>query len=341
MLKQILVFARKSIKLTILIAVSIFLIICAVALFFKPIYSVTINGEFVGYSKDKGKLQSKINKYMASGDEEENSNIAFVQVNDLPEYKMCLLKRNVVTNDDEIYEKIKQTGITYYKYYAILEEDEEKAYVKDFTTAEQIVNQLKEKESTNIDKISILELYKTDLRDFTTVEDTVAALYVEKVVAPVVQAKKVTKKTTTSTGKVNTSSNISYQKVSLGGINLIRPISGTITSRFGAKSSIRSSDHTGLDIAAPRGTVIKAAAAGTITFSGTKGSYGKMIVISHGNGVETYYGHCSKLYGNVGEQVSQGEAIAEVGSTGNSTGNHLHLEIRKNGVAYNPENYVY
>ena len=73
MLKQILVFARKSIKLTILIAVSIFLIICAVALFFKPIYSVTINGEFVGYSKDKGKLQSKINKYMASGDEEENS----------------------------------------------------------------------------------------------------------------------------------------------------------------------------------------------------------------------------------------------------------------------------
>ena len=66
-----------------------------------------------------------------------------------------------------------------------------------------------------------------------------------------------------------------------------------------------------------------------------------MIVISHGNGVETYYGHCSKLYGNVGEQVSQGEAIAEVGSTGNSTGNHLHLEIRINGVAYNPENYVY
>ena len=67
MFKQILVFARKSMKLTILIAVSIFLIICAVALFFKPIYSVTINGETVGYSKDKSKLQSKINKYMESG----------------------------------------------------------------------------------------------------------------------------------------------------------------------------------------------------------------------------------------------------------------------------------
>lgn len=68
MIKQILVFARKSIKLTILIAVSIFLIICAVVLFFKPIYAVTINGEAVGYSKDKSKLQAKINKYTESGE---------------------------------------------------------------------------------------------------------------------------------------------------------------------------------------------------------------------------------------------------------------------------------
>lgn len=331
MIKQILVFARKSMKLTILIAVSIFLIICAVALFFKPIYSVTINGEFIGYSGDKSKLQAKINKYMESGEGEENSNVAFVQVNDLPEYKLCLLKRNVVTNDDEIFEKVKQSGITYYKYYAILEGEEEKAYVADFASAEQIVTQLKEKESTNIDKISILELYETELIDFATVEDTVAALYVKKVVAP---PKPVT------TGKVNTSLNMSYQKVSLG-LNLIRPISGTITSRFGAKSSIRSSDHTGLDIAAPRGTAIKAAASGTVTFSGRKGSYGYLIVISHGNGVETYYGHCSKLYYSAGTYVEQGQAIAEVGSTGNSTGNHLHLEIRINGVAYNPQNYLY
>lgn len=333
MIKQILVFARKSMKLTILIAVSIFLIICAVALFFKPIYSVTLNGEFIGYSKDKSKLQAKINKYMEDGDGGEDSNIAFVQINDLPEYKMCLLKRNIVTNDDEIFAKVKETGTAYYKYYAILEEEQEKAYVKDFASAEQVVEQLKEKESTNIDKISILELYETDLIEFSTVEDTVASLYVKKVV--VQQPKK-----TTSTGKVNTSSNISYQKVSLG-VNLIRPVSGTITSRFGAKSSRRVSDHTGLDIAAPRGTPIKAAAAGTVTFSGKKGSYGYLTVISHGNGIETYYGHCSKLYYSAGTYVEQGQTIAEVGNTGNSTGNHLHLEIRINGVAYNPQNYLY
>ena len=93
MIKQILVFARKSMKLTILIAVSIFLIICAVALFFKPIHAVTLNGEAVGYSKDKSKLQEKINEYIEKGENAKDSNIAFVQVENLPEYKMCLLKR--------------------------------------------------------------------------------------------------------------------------------------------------------------------------------------------------------------------------------------------------------
>lgn len=336
MIKQILVFAKKSMKLTILISVSIFLIICAVALFFKPIYSVTINGEFVGYSGDKSKLQSKINEYMEKGNEEEN--IAFVQVDNMPEYKMCLLKRNITTNDDEIFEIVKQSGVTYYKYYAILEGEEEKAYVPDFASAEEVVAQLKEKDSNNMDQISILELYKTDISEFSTVEDTVASLYIKKV-EPV---KAVTKKNTTTktTGKVNTSMNISYQTANLG-INLIRPISGTISSRFGAQSSIRSSAHTGLDIAAPKGTPIKAVASGTVTFSGVKGSYGNLTVISHGNGVETYYGHCSKLYYQAGTTVAQGQAIAEVGNTGNSTGNHLHLEIRVNGVAYNPQNYLY
>ena len=66
-----------------------------------------------------------------------------------------------------------------------------------------------------------------------------------------------------------------------------------------------------------------------------------MIVITHSNGVQTYYGHCSKLYVSAGTTVSQGQTIAAVGSTGNSTGPHLHLEVRANGVAYNPQNYVY
>ena len=331
MIKHVLVFTRKTMKLLILLAIAVFLIICAVALFFKPIYSVTINGEFVGYSKDKSTLQAKINSYMEYGEGEENSNIAFVQVNNLPEYKMCLLKRNVVTNDDEIFEMVKQSGIVYYKYYAILDEDAEKAYVSDFQTAEEIVNELKEKESSNIDDISILEIYETELKEFTTVETAVADLYEKKVVVA-------TKPTTT--GSLSTKSGMSYQQVSIG-VNFIKPITGIITSRFGSISSVRSGAHTGLDIATSAGTPIKAADSGTITFSGYKGSLGYLIIINHGNGLETYYGHCSKLYYQAGTYVEQGEVIAAVGSTGNSTGPHLHLEIRLNGVAYNPQYYVY
>ena len=121
----------------------------------------------------------------------------------------------------------------------------------------------------------------------------------------------------------------------------VTPVQGRITSRFGHISRIRSGAHTGTDIACSQGTPIKAVASGTVTFAGWSGSYGKLIKISHGNGVETWYAHCSELYGNVDQQVNAGDIIAAVGSTGNSTGNHLHLEVRLNGVALNPQRYLY
>ena len=336
MFKKVLVQARRGVKLIILFMIAIFLIIGAVAFLYKPTYSVYLNGKQVGYTSNKSDLQHRINEYVDHGDGT-NENVAFVQVNDLPEYKLCLLKRNIVTNDEEIYNMVIEPGITYYRYYAILEEQEEKYYVSSFEEAENVVNTLKDKNSENIDKISILEKYETGINNLTSVEEVVSKLYVEKKTDVRVAQNTASR---ASAGYVNTNTNTSSGKSSLG-ISLIRPISGTITSRFGANSSIRSSAHTGLDISAPKGTPIKAAASGTVTFSGWKGSYGYMIVISHGNGIQTYYAHCSQLYASVGETVSQGETIASVGSTGNSTGPHLHLEVRINGVAYNPQNYVY
>ena len=121
----------------------------------------------------------------------------------------------------------------------------------------------------------------------------------------------------------------------------VLPVTGRITSRYGERSSLRRSTHTGLDIACTTGTDIKVVSNGTVTFSGKKGSYGNLIIVDHGNGVETWYGHCSKLYANVGDNVTAGDVIAAVGSTGNSTGPHLHFEIRINGECVNPQNYVY
>lgn len=342
-MKKILIKIRTSVKFLILVSIATFCIVGAVAFLYKPIYSVTLNGELIGYCAQKSKLQSKIDEYIENGNGE-NDNIAFVQLDEMPEYSLCLLKRGITTNDEEIYQKVAETGTTYYKYYAILEDNEEKAYVSDFATAENVVQGLKDKNSDNIDNIQISEKYETDLKDFVQAEDVVASLYKEKpVVKTTTKVAKQTSKISASSGSTSgfsTSANMSKTSSSLG-VSLIKPITGTITSRFGARSNIRSSAHTGLDIAAPKGTPIKAAASGTVIWSGTKGSYGKLIVVSHSNGVQTYYGHCSSLYVSAGQSISQGQVIAAVGSTGNSTGNHLHFEIRVNGVAYNPQNYVY
>ena len=123
----------------------------------------------------------------------------------------------------------------------------------------------------------------------------------------------------------------------INGIKLaVLPVQGNITSRYGVSSRIRVSTHTGLDIAA-----IKAVAAGIVTNAAYTGSYGNLVKIDHGNGVETWYGHTSKMYVKVGQNIQAGDTIAAVGSTGNSTGPHLHFEIRINGQHINPQNYIY
>ncbi|MCI8443993.1 MAG: M23 family metallopeptidase [Clostridia bacterium] len=128
----------------------------------------------------------------------------------------------------------------------------------------------------------------------------------------------------------------------INGIKLATlPITGTITSRYGVSSNIRKSTHTGLDIAAAKGTPIKVVADGTIIAASYNGSYGNLVKVEHGKGIETWYAHTSKMYVTVGQPVTAGEVIAAVGSTGNSTGNHLHLEIRINGKHVNPQKYLY
>ena len=284
-------------------------------------YSVTLDGEFIGYTEDKGELQSKINEYRKSGD---GKTIAFVEIEKLPEYKLCLLKKGVESNDQEIFDTVASTGIPYYKYYAILDNNEEKYYVETYEEAESILTSLKEKNSMNKENVSYLLKYETELKEFTGTETAVASLYQK---TPVVTKNK----------KVNTAKKVDYTNTTIG-IALIEPISGTITSRFGSRSR---GIHTGLDIDNSRGTPIKAAASGVVTYSGYKGSYGYLIVIAHANNVQTYYAHCSRLYVNAGDTVNQGDIIGAVGNTGNSTGPHLHLEVRVNGVAKNPQNYVY
>ena len=121
------------------------------------------------------------------------------------------------------------------------------------------------------------------------------------------------------------------------------PTSGRISSYFGGRKSpggIGSTNHKGIDIAVPRGTPIYAADGGTVTYSGWMSGYGYLVQIDHGNGYVTRYGHNSSLTVSVGQHVYKGQQVARAGSTGNSTGNHCHFEVRYNGVARNPLNYL-
>lgn len=121
------------------------------------------------------------------------------------------------------------------------------------------------------------------------------------------------------------------------------PSSSTITSGYGARSAPTdgaSTNHRGIDISASSGSGIVAADGGTVAIAGYSSTAGNYVMITHGNGLSTVYMHCSKLLVSAGETVAKGEAIAKVGSTGVSTGPHLHFAVRKDGNYVNPLNYV-
>lgn len=116
-----------------------------------------------------------------------------------------------------------------------------------------------------------------------------------------------------------------------------------ISSEFGwreAPIAGAGNNHKGMDLAAPAGTPIYAAAAGTVTTARYSSSAGNWVVINHGNGLQTYYMHASALYVSEGQSVSKGQNIAAVGSTGQSTGPHLHFQVMQNGTPVNPRNYL-
>ena len=111
------------------------------------------------------------------------------------------------------------------------------------------------------------------------------------------------------------------------------PVSGWISSHFGMRDG---RPHQGLDIAADTGAPIRAVRSGYVSFAGPRGTYGLTVIIDHGGGLQTLYAHCNSLLVTQGQQVEAGELIARVGSTGRSTGPHLHLEVLLDSVPYDP-----
>jgi murein DD-endopeptidase MepM/ murein hydrolase activator NlpD len=133
------------------------------------------------------------------------------------------------------------------------------------------------------------------------------------------------------------------QKSLLASTPSVWPAKGWITSDFGTRTDPYTAErvmHEGLDIAAPHGKDVTAPADGTVIFAGLEGSYGNVLVIDHGYGVKTRYGHLSKVAVHPGDHVHRGDTIGAVGNTGRSTGPHLHYEVRVNGLPENPRKFI-
>lgn len=322
-LKPKLLHLTKDMAKVIVIIISGFLLILAMIFIkYKPVYEITVAGEKIGYIENLKEFKKEVEEQIINQEEEYIANISFIEE---PIYKMKLLTRTSNQNEEEIIENLKLNNtIKTYKYYEISLNNEKKSCVDTLEEAEQIINEIKAEFSEDDLELNLQvnEKYTEDVGQINTDTIEVATTAVE-----------------------TAAQEIKEESQALAIINNVKisilPVTGRITSRYGESSSRRKSTHTGLDIACITGTNIQVVSEGTVIFATRQGSYGNLVKVDHGNGVETWYGHCSKIYAKVGDKVKAGDVIATVGSTGNSTGPHLHLEIRVNGNTVNPQNYVY
>lgn len=302
------------------------LVVAIILIKYKPMYKVSISGEELGYVESKLALEESVKEDIIN---DSNKNVETVDLKEQPIYELKLVNRNENTEEDKIIEKAKEDATVTYKYYEVALNNNVVETVDTSKEAEELVSEIKNDGINENINLSIVEKYTSNSEEIKTNDLEVAKVNIENKVSETI--KEIEKQ--------------EAEKNAIADINGIKlatiPVTGTISSRYGVSSRIRRSNHTGLDIAAITGTPIKVMADGVVTNASYSGSYGNLVKVDHGNGVETWYAHTSKMYVKKGQEVKAGDEIATVGSTGNSTGPHLHLEIRLNGEHINPQKYVY
>ena len=306
-------YTKEILKYFNIVIIGIGFIIAIILIKYKPIYKVTISGEEIGYVQNKKEFKESLKTSLI----EENKNVDNIELKSDPEYELKLVNRETKTNEEQIASKIEEDAIITYKYYDIALNNETIETVNTIEEAEEIVNQAKNENTEQELDLSILEKYTQNKDEVKVAEIEVAKTDVNNKITETLEKQEAEKQAEEAAKKAQEELDAMPE---INGIKIAtKPISGTITSRYGESSRLRKSTHTGLDISATTGTDIKAVASGTVTCAKYSGSYGNLVKIDHGNGVETWYGHTSKMYVKVGQEVKAGDVIAAVGSTGNST----------------------
>ena len=327
--KKLKFYTKEFLKFFNIIVIAFGFIIAIVFIKYKPMYKVSISGEEIGYVEDKQALEETLKEEIT---ENTSKTIEDIQLNDEPEYELKLVNRAEDTEDKTLVEELKEEVTVTYKYYEIAVQETVVEKVDTSEEAEELINEIKEQNNSEDIDFSIVEKYTQNEEEANTSDLEVAKANVQETVQTAIEEIEQQKEEEERWNALP----------SINGIKLaVTPIEGRITSRYGVRSSIRKSTHTGLDISAVQGTAIKVIADGTVTAASYNGSYGNLVKVDHGNGVETWYAHTSKMYVKKGDTVKAGDVIAAVGSTGNSTGPHLHLEIRVNGEHVDPQDYLY
>lgn len=324
-----------TLKFVLFTGISLVMIFTAVYLTvlntYKPAVKTYINGEFIGYFSDEQQFDEVYNDLVA-----EKQNIdenVKVYLESEPTFEQSYIKDSLL-EEQNVYTNLRAEIKTEYTIYNLNVDGEEQMTFTAEEQAEDYVEKLKA-EVEDID--ATIEVEKvSELDNITSTEraDNILADIVDRN-KPVEIPEEEEEETTTSNQYV-ASVYTGTVTAAVDGTRVWPTVGRNINCDYWGYYG-----HNGVDIGGSSGTPIYAFMGGTVTFSGWDATgYGNCVKINHGNGLITIYGHCSALYVTAGQQVSAGDTIAAIGMTGWATGNHLHFEVKVNGVSVNPWTYL-
>ena len=308
---------------------------------FKFVYMVEMGGVELGLVNDKDKFEKDIKDTLEDLEEP----VVSAKLKENPKYSLRLVdKEDIDVDDNYVFAKVEEKIEKTYRYYNIKEDDKLLAKV---STTEEKDNLLKELEEAK--QVKDLKVEEEQTKEYYIISYEEAKQLASTNVDNIENEKKsklakekIEKRNTNIVKNIRRGGTVSASSSSnasamLGSLSFRRPLN---SSRVSA-GYLGYPGHRGIDFPSPQGTPVMAAESGTVTtVLYSNKSYGNRVIIDHGNGISTLYGHNSSISVSLGQKVSKGQTIAGVGSTGRSTGNHVHFEIRINGKPINPTSYV-
>ncbi len=294
---------------------------------YKPAVKAYLNGKFVGYFSDEQQFDEVYNDLVAEKQSIDPNVKVYLDYE--PTFETSYVRDSVIA-DQNVYTNLRAEVKTEYTIYNVAVNGENKMTFNTQDEANKYASSLKKEVSKLKTEVKVEKV--SELGEMTSIERA------DNILKDIVDRNKpvtTPKATVNNKTYVQTAASIGPSSVAATGSGVWPTVNRRVNCAFMGYAG-----HTGIDLGGAIGTAIYAYRSGTVTFAGWGSGYGLHVKINHGDGMTTYYAHCSKLLVKVGQQVSEGQKIAEIGMTGYTTGPHVHFEVRLNGVPVNPYPYI-